>query len=190
MQDLLQNLFKSLYVVICCGGFIGILAMFVIFSRRSSVSNTWEPLVPLVNGTLERKYMTAILQGTYQEHPVQATLITGGAENPDTFQIQMTTVARGANWLARYGSENLFGKDQWYIKANHPILQQRLDQSGILAELQQWDSRPTIRYESDSGTLIYEEDGRVPKPERFQAQLGLLLRIAGINEQLNTGAIT
>ena len=183
----MQDIFKSLYVLICFGGLIAALTAFVIISRRSSVSNTWEPLVPIVNGTLERKYITALLQGVYGEHPVQATLITGGAENPDTFQIQMKTVGRGADWLARYGSGKLFGRDQWYIKADHPMLQQRLDQSGLLAELQQWDSHPTIRYESNSGTLLYEEDGTVPNPERFQAQLGLLLRIAGINEQLNTG---
>lgn len=188
MQDLIQNLFKSFYVVICCGGLIAVLTMWVIVSRRSSVSSTWEPLVPIVNGTLERKYMTAVLQGNYQGHPIQATLITGGAENPDTFQIQIKTVARGADWLIRYGSQKLFGEDQWYIEAKHPILQQRLDQSQILAELPQWDNHPTIRYESDSGVLLYEENGKVPKAERFQSQLDLLVRMARINEQLNTGA--
>jgi hypothetical protein len=124
----------------------------------------------------------------YQEHPVRATLITGGAEDPDTFQIQMETVAPGADWLIRYGSEKLFGKEEWYIKASHPILQQRLAQSAILAEMQQWDSHPTIRYQMDSGTLTYEENGAVPKPERFRAQLDLLLRLVRINEHVNTGA--
>ncbi len=87
--------------------------------QRSSVSRTWEPLVPVVNGTLDRKYGSAVLRGTYQERPILATQILGGAENPDTFRIEMTTISCGANWLVRYGSEKLFGKDQWYLQAGH-----------------------------------------------------------------------
>jgi hypothetical protein len=188
VQDLLQNFLKSLSAILCCGAFIAICTAFVIVSRRSSVSRAWEPLVPVVNGTLERKYMTALLRGIYQAYAVSATLLTGGAEDPDTFQIEMRTAARGANWLAKYGSKKLFGKDEWYVKADHPILQQRLDESGFLAELQDWDGHPTISYRSDPGTLIYEETGSVPKPDRFRAELDLLVRLARINEQVNTGA--
>lgn len=187
MQDLIQNLFKSLYVAVCCGAFVAALTALVIFSRHSSVSRAWEPLVSVVNGTLERKYRTAVLQGSYQEYPIQATLLTGGAEDPDTFQIRMQTAARGANWLLRYGSEKFLDKDRWYIKADHPILQERLDQSGIPVEMQQWNSHPTIRYERDSGTLLYEENGKVPNPEHFRAQLALLVHLMRINDQVNTG---
>lgn len=188
MQDFLQSFLKSLYAILCCGGFIAACTALVILSRRSFVSRVWEPLVPVVNGRLERRYSTAALQGTYQDHPIYATLLSGGAENPDLFEIQMQTVRRGADWRMEYGSKKLFGRDEWYIKADHPILQGRLDQSGMLAEIQQWDSHPTISYKSDEGTLMYEEENRVPKPERFRKQLDLLLRLARINEQVNTGS--
>lgn len=188
MQDLLQSFLKSLYTILCCGGFIVVCTVLVIFSRRWFISRVWEPLVPVVNGTLERKYSTAVLQGMYQDHPVYVTVLNGGAENPDIFEIQMQTVARGADWRMEYGSKKLFGRDEWYIKADHPILQGRLDQSGMLAEIQQWSGHPTISYKSDGGTLIYEEENVVPKPERFRQQLDLLTRLAQINEQVNTGS--
>src|SRR5512146_2449558 len=108
MQDLIQSFLKSVSAILCCGAFIAVCTALVIVSRRSSVSRAWEPLVPVVNGTLQRKYMTAVLQGTYQDHFVSTTLLTGGAEDPDTFQIEMKTGARGANWLVKYGSKKLF----------------------------------------------------------------------------------
>ena len=185
MQNSLPDLLKSLYVAVCCGAAILALVAIVSVSRRSSVSRTWEPLVPIVNGTLQRKYMTAILEGKYHEHPIQATLITGGAENPDTFRIDMTTVSRGANWLVRYGSDKLLGKDQWYLQAGHEKLRQRLEDSDILTEMRRWEGHPTISYRADSGTLTYEEEGKVPTPERFHSQLDLLLRLAQLNEQVN-----
>jgi len=185
MQNSIPDLLKSLYVVACCAAMIVILTALVVVSRRSSVARTWEPLVPIVNGTLERKYGSAVLRGTYQNHPILATQILGGAENPDTFQIEMTTISRGANWLVRYGSDKFFGKDHWYLQASHEILRQRLENSDILLEMQPWESHPTISYRADSGTLTYEEQGRVPGPERFQTQLGLLHHLAQLNEQLN-----
>jgi hypothetical protein len=51
--------------------------------------------------------------------------------------------------------------------------------------MQHWESHPTISYRVDSGVLIYEEVGSVPKAERFQAQLDLLLYLSRINEQVN-----
>lgn len=185
MQSSIPNLLKSLYVAVCFGSIILILVAFVRTSRRSSVSRTWEPLVPIVNGTLERKYGSAVLRGTYQTHPILATRVPGGAENPDTFLLEMTTVARGANWLVRYGSQKLFGKDQWSLQAGHEILKQRLEQSSILADMQRWQGHPTISYRADSGALSYEEEGSVPKPERWQGQLDLLVQLAKINEEVN-----
>jgi len=185
MQNSIPDLLKSLYIAACCAGIIAILTALIIVSRRSSVARTWEPLVPIVNGILERKYGFAVLRGTYQNHPILATQILGGAENPDTFQIEMTTVSRGANWLVRYGSEKFFGKDHWHLQANHETLRQRLENSEILSEMQPWESHPTISYRADSGTLTYEEQGRVPGPKRFQAQLDLLHHLAQLNEQLN-----
>lgn len=185
MNNSIPGLLKSLYVAACCGSTVLVLVAFVRASRRSSVSRTWEPLTPIVNGTLERKYGSAVLRGTYQAHPILATQILGGAENPDAFRIEMTIVARGANWLVRYGSEKLFGKDQWYLQASHEVLKQRLAQSSILTEMQRWEGHPTISYRADSGALSYEENGPVPKPERFQAQLNLLLHLAELNEQVN-----
>jgi hypothetical protein len=150
MNNSIPGLLKSLYVAACCGSTVLVLVTFVRASRRSSVSRTWEPLTPIVNGALE-----------------------------------LTTVARGANWLVRYGSEKLFGKDQWYLQASHEVLKQRLAQSSILTEMQRWEGHPTISYRADSGALSYEENGPVPKPERFQAQLNLLLHLAELNEQVN-----
>jgi len=126
-----SDLLKSFYVAVCCGGFILACTVFVIVARRSSISRAWLPLVPIVNGTLERKYMSAILRGTYQGHPIQATLIVGGAEDADTFRIEMTTDSRATNWSVQYGSEKLFGKDQWYVQTSNDSLQQRLAQSGV-----------------------------------------------------------
>ena len=186
MQDLIPDLLKSLYVAMCCAGLILACGAVLMLSRRSSVSRNWLPLVPVVNGELERKYRSAILRGTYQQYPVQATLLLGGAEDPDTFQIEMTVPRGGTDWSIQYGSENLFGKDQWYVKTKDERYQQELIQSGLLAEMQRWESHPTVSYRAQSGMLIYEEKGNVPKPERFQAQLDLLLRLARINAQLNT----
>ena len=185
MQNLISDFLKSLYVAVCCGGIVLALVAFIRVSKRASVSRTWEPLVPIVNGTLERKYGTAELRGTYQERPIFATRILGGTEDPDTFRIEMKTVSGGANWLVRYGSEKILGKDQWYLLAGHEKLQQRLMEAGIFTEMQRWEGHPIISYRVDSSTLIYQENGPVPKPERFQAQLDLLLHLAQINEQVN-----
>jgi hypothetical protein len=92
-----SDLLKSLYVAVGCGGVILACTVLVIVSRCASVSRAWLPLVTIVNGTLERKYMSAILRGAYQGRPIQATLIVGGAEDPDTFRIEMTTDSRGTN---------------------------------------------------------------------------------------------
>ena len=185
MQNSIPDILKSLYVAACCVGMISILTALVIVSRRSAVAGTWQPLVPIVNGMLERKYGSAVLRGTYQNHPILSTQILGGAENPDTFQIEMTTISRGANWLVRYGSEKFFGKDHWYLQASHEVLRQRLENTDILSEMQPWESHPTISYRADSGALTYEEQGRVPGPEGFQTRLDLLLHLAQLNEQLN-----
>ena len=186
MRDLIPDVLKSLYVAVCCVGFILACGAVLMLSRRSSFSRTWPPLVPIVNGALERKYMSAMLKGTYQQYPVQATLLLGGAEDPDTFHIEMAVPRGGTDWSIQYGSEKLFGKDQWYVKTKDERYQQELVQSGILAEMQRWESLPTVSYRAQPGTLIYEEKGNVPKPERFQAQLDLLLRLARINAQSNT----
>src|SRR5574341_597923 len=129
--------------------------------------------------------MSAVLRGTYQGHPIQATLVIGGAEDPDTFHIEMPVPPWGADWSLQYGSEKLFGKDQWYMKTGDESLQEEFVQSGALAEMQRWKSHPTISYRVQPGMLIYEEKGTVPKPERFQAQLDLLLRLAQMNAQAN-----
>ena len=184
MQTSIPNFLKILYVAICCGGFLLACVAFVILRNRSTVSNEWTPLVPVVNGTLDRKkYRSALLQGTYQQHPVLATLNLGGAEGPDIFRIEMQTVPRGPDWLIQYGSEKLFGKEEWHIKTSNEILKQRLAESGTLTELQSWKSHPTISYRTALEAMVYEEEGKIPQPERFQAQLDLLLRLAQIMEQ-------
>ena len=185
MRNLISDLFKSVYVAVCCGGAILLLVAWVRISRRSSVSRTWEPLVPIVKGTLKRIYGSAELRGTYGERAIFATRILGGAEDPDRFRIEMSTISHGADWLIRYGSERLFGKDQWYLEAGHETLRQRLEQSDILATMQRWESHPTISYQTNSGVLTYEEEGQVPSPEHFRAQLELLFHLAQINEQVN-----
>lgn len=185
MQNSLPDLLKSLYIAACCGGFLLACVAVVTVSRRSSVSQNWLPLVPIVNGELERTYRRARLRGMYQQYPIQATLILGGAEDPDTFHIEMTIPPGGTDWSIQYGSEKLLGKDEWYVKTPEEGVQQQLIQSGVLAEMQRWESHPTISYRAQSGTLIYEERVNIPQPERFQAQLDLLLRIAEMNTQVN-----
>ncbi len=49
--------------------------------------------------------------------------------------------------------------------------------------MQSWGSHLVASYQTSLGTLVYEEEGNVPKPERFQAQLDLLFRLAQIIEQ-------
>ena len=157
---------------------------FVMIRNRSTVSNEWLPLVAIVNGSLDRKkYRSALLEGTYQEHPVLATLNLGGAEDPDVFRIEMTTVPRGPDWSIQYGNEKLFGKEEWHVKASNQILKERLTESGVLTELQTWRRHPTISYQTALGALVYEEQGKVPQPESFRAQLDLLLHLAQVMEQ-------
>ncbi|HEV2704581.1 MAG TPA: hypothetical protein VGV59_01575 [Pyrinomonadaceae bacterium] len=179
---------------------IGVVAVFALvivvivwFLKRSyaKYAELWGRLAPLVGGTSKGSKMT----GTFEGRPLRARVNSvGGGENSETtyyFEVVLESPPRGADWRITYGGEKLFGfgEKRWHISTKDEGLKQRLEQAGVLVEVAHWGNYPQLEYKAKRGTLEYKAQvsGMFSIPDRpeFEAQLGLLSRLARINEQVN-----
>lgn len=179
--------------------FLGIIAFialvvwfFIWFIKKSNAkyAQLWSALTPLVNGTAKGHRMS----GTYQGRTVRARLnsVSDGDNNTSYyFEVNMQSAPRGSDWKVVYGGEKFmgFGEKHWHVSTRDEAAKERLTRTGVLEEMQRWGSHPTLKFKAKSGELEYSEPVNgmfsIPAPERFQAQLELLARLAAFNEQAN-----
>lgn len=185
-QDILFGVIV-LIIFIVCAYFAGRL-MSAWKNRRFATA--WAPLVPLINGTVHNDgggAATSWLTGTYQGKQVKASIMPGrnrhieGGDRYNYFDVALLDVPGQHNWRINYQTALLgLGNTGWDIKTDDQTLRVRLHESGIIADLARLGT-PTIEYTARGRTLLYSEDITprwVPTPERFQAVLEILLRLA------------
>jgi hypothetical protein len=89
----------------------------------------------------------------------------------------------GVNWTVRHDQDG-----HWEIATTSEPMRQGLPRAGLLSELPQWGTFPTIGYSARSKLISIEEDfPDQMTPERFRSRLDLLVRLARLNQELNTG---
>lgn len=172
---------------------IAAIAYFMVwFIKRSyaKYQQVWATLTPIVGGTSKGNRMT----GTYQGLPVAARInAVSDSENTNTryyFEVTLTSVPRGRDWKIQYSGEKLlgFGEKRWHVSTKDDALKARLEQTGEFAGVQRF-GYPTITYKAKRGEIQYSEQVggmyTIPAPERFSAQLELLVHLLRANEQLN-----
>lgn len=155
--------------------------------KNARFTKAWSPLVPIINGTVAGDGgggSTSWLTGTWQGRRVRAIMSpdrnrysgeSGWRYNE--FGIELLDVPGGQDWRI----------DNSRVEMAEPALRQRLEASGILLMIQAFGT-PAVSYSRAQKMLSYSEDAGsrwTPTPEHFEAELGLLLRLAKMNEEVN-----
>lgn len=169
------------------------------FKNRRFVK-AWASLVPIIGGKVIDDgggATTSWLKGTYQGRQVWASMVpnrnrysgeTGHYYN--YFDITIQGAPGGQDWSVEHKTALLgFGATGWKIETSDPALEVRLRDAGVIDMLAGM-GMPKVEYKRRDGTLVYSEDVTpqwVPTPERFQEELGLLVRLVKLNEDLNKG---
>lgn len=175
--------------------------------KQARFKGAWSSLTPLVSGTVHAGDTgggSSWLTGAYRGHAVQATMIPdrniysgedSGGWTYNYFEVAFTGVQGRSAWRISYAYPVLgFGASSWQLAADSPVLQQALEQTGVtplVAALGQPPShlqQPVLEFDPRVRILRYREDaGRawLPTPQRFQAQLELLVALEAINQQYN-----
>ena len=156
--------------------------------KNARFTKAWAPLVPIINGTVVGDgggASTSWLTGTWQGRRVQAIMTPGrnrysgeSGFTYNSFEVELLDVPGGQDWRV--------GEDQ-RIETKDPALRQRLEASGILLMIEAFGT-PTVAYSRAQRKISYAEDAGprwIPTPEHFEAELGLLLRLARVNEEVN-----
>jgi hypothetical protein len=158
----------------------------------------WAPLAPIVDGHARGFRMV----GAYDRHEVIAEtspVHDAGPRSPNNspwfFSTSMDPVPdrdrrqrgrtmfvpAGVNWTVRYEQDG-----GWQIVTPSDPIREALTRMGLLTDLQQWMTYPTILYSPRSKLITIEEDFPVQMtPERFRSRLDLLTRLARVNQELN-----
>lgn len=168
--------------------FVFALGKLIYTFKNARFTKAWLPLVPIVNGTVAGDGgggSTSWLTGTWQGRRVQAIMSPGrnrySGESGFTyneFGVELLDVPGAQDW--RIGEERR-------IETKDPSLRQRLEASGILLILEAFGA-PAVSYSRAQKKLSYSEDAGprwIPTPERFRAELDLMLRLARINDEVN-----
>ncbi len=161
----------------------------VLYSFKAArFTKAWTPLVPVIQGTIVHDGgggSTSWLTGTYQGKRVRAGMMpdrnrySGESGNRyNYFEVELLDVPGGQDWRV---------EENGRIETKDPLLRQWLEAYGLLAMVERFGS-PIIRYSQGQAKLSFSEDeGPVwlPSPERFEAELGLLLQLAEMNREVN-----
>jgi hypothetical protein len=156
--------------------------------KNARFTRAWSPLVPIINGTVVGDGgggATSWLTGTWQGRRVRAIMTPdrnrysdeSGGWRYNEFGIELLDVPGGQDWRI----------DNSQVEKAEPALRQRLEASGILLMIQAF-GMPTVSYSRSQRMLSYSEDAGsrwTPTPEHFEAELGLLLRLANLNQEIN-----
>jgi hypothetical protein len=172
------------FVLLGAIGILVALALFVLWIRHMirTLTALWAPNTQFVNGTFSR--FRAKLRGTYQERPVLAYLGNGG--NADhVYNLRMTVPPGFENWALTFIRLRKGEPPVWNLKAK-PGATERLKTAGLLAAVEGIPGNWQLRYRAGSGSVQLSIAGvgmyYCPDLATFQAQLNLLVRLAGLNE--------
>jgi hypothetical protein len=154
--------------------------------KNARFARTWEPLRTLIGGTVVNDgggAATSWLTGTYKGRSVCATISPGRNRYPDEtgfrynyFDVALLETPGKSGWRLR---ERPIAEDK--------ALEQRLRDAGAMATLATIGRAEAIYDERQRKLMIVQEAGseKVPRPEHFEAQLNILLRLAEINAAVN-----
>lgn len=167
--------------------------------KNRRFTQAWRPLVRLINGKVIEDgggAATSWLTGRYLGQPVRAAMVPNrnrysgeSGHYYNHFEVALLEVPGRQDWSIEYKTPILgFGKTGWQIETDDAALRDRLIAYGVIHEVARFGS-PEIKYQARAKTLLYSEDVTplwVPGPERFQEELELLLRLAGVNGEVNS----
>lgn len=168
--------------------FIFALGKVIYTFKNARFTKAWSPLVPIINGTVVGDGgggATSWLTGTWQGRRVRAIMCPGrnrysgeSGWRYNEFGIELLDVPGGQDWRIENAR----------VEMAEPALRQRLEASGILLMIQAFGT-PRVSYSRTQKILSYSEDAGsrwTPTPEHFEAELELLLRLAKVNEEINS----
>ena len=180
-DTVLGSVIVVLFVAFCIG-----LGKVIATFKNARFTQAWTPLVPLINGKVVHDgggAATSWLVGTWQGRKVRALMSPDrnrySGESGFTFHefgVELLDVPGGQDWRI----------EDARITAD-PALRQRLEAAGVLLMLQAFGN-PTVSYSRSQKRISFLEDAGsrwTPTPEHFEAELGLLLRLAKVNEEVN-----
>ena len=181
-DTVLGSVVLVLFVAFCIG-----LGKVIVTFKNARYAKAWSPLIPIIGGTVVHDgggAATSWLVGTWQGRKVQALMSPD--RNRYSGESSFTFHEFGVELLDVPGAQDWRIEDARITKAD-PALHQRLEAAGILLMIQAFGN-PTVSYSRSQKRISYLEDAGsrwTPTPEHFQAELGLLLRLAQVNEQVN-----
>lgn len=161
-------------------------------------TRAWGALVPIVSGKVAGDGgggATSWLTGTFRGRRMQATMTPGRNRYSDEsgfrynhFDVALLDVPGRQSWTLSCETSILgFGQDGWVIKTEDKALESSLNSLDLVSLVAPFGS-PTIEYSRQSKTLRLSEDCGpvwVPMPERFVAELELLLKLAEVTAAAN-----
>jgi hypothetical protein len=175
--------------------------------KNRRFTGAWQPLVPIIGGKVVEDgggAATSWLTGTFEGRQVHASMTPNRNRSSESgltyhhFEATLLNVPGRVDWQVEYKAGMLgFGKESWQVRADDPVVADRLQQAGVvdlikpLAEaraIPPW--LPTIKYSYRTSTVSYSEDAGTswtPSPARFREQLALLIRLAQLNADVNAG---
>jgi hypothetical protein len=186
IQSSSEMVFGSIVLVIFLV-FVFALGKVIYTFKNARFTKAWSPLVPIINGTVIGDGgggSTSWLTGTWQGRRVRAIMrpdrnrYSGeSGSRYNEFGIELLDVPGGQDWRIENSR----------VEMAEPALRQRLEASGILLMIQAFGT-PAVSYSRAQRILSYSEDAGsrwTPTPEHFETELGLLLRLAKMNEEVN-----
>lgn len=168
--------------------------------KNARFTKAWAPLINIINGKVIEDGgggATSYLLGTYRGRRVQASMTpdrnrytneTGFRYN--YFEVAAMDVPGKQDWTLSYETSVLgFGQTGLQIKSKDKTLEAALNQAGVISMIAGFGN-PTITYSRSTQMLTFSEDVTpqwIPTPERFIAELELLLKLVEVNQRVNTG---
>jgi hypothetical protein len=135
------------------------------------------------------------IEGTYAGFPLEARalLVSHGpyAATDCRYELVLGVGSHGTGWRARSvrGRAHTHG---WKVTARDQRLKKRLVEGGVERVLRDAEDAldlrycPVIAFLPKKGKLLYTDNsGAVPSKEAFRSQLNLLVRVEGINREVN-----
>ena len=190
-------------------GFICLAAFLVACYFVGSAMHRWRnlrsasllsALAPMVNGAVDRR--NGWLDGTCQGRKLRVTVGGEGVNNNSencyslkALKIEIMDLPGRGSWDVRFEATGLgFGPNKLKLMAARaPELEARLKASSILEEVGRVSAATqtyvTVTYGHAQKKLTYTDDispRHVPTKEQFARQLALAVRLADLNESLNT----
>lgn len=161
-------------------------------------TRAWGPLVAIVQGKVTGDGgggATSWLTGIFRGRRVQASMtpdrnLYSGESGLryNYFDVALLDVPGREDWTLAYETSILgFGQTGWTIRTKDKAIESSLNSLDLVSLVAPFGS-PTIDYSRQSKTLRFSEDAGpvwVPAPERFVAELELLLKLAELNATAN-----